>query len=59
MFNWCRDLVHNVSMILTQTNYLWEAQCFTKPSEARRKEIKQLLYEAIIEIESILAELEE
>jgi len=58
-FDWCRDLVHDPIGILTQANRLWEKQAFTKPSEKRRKKIKKLLYEAIIEIESILEELEE
>ena len=58
MFNWCRDLVHDPIMILTQANHIWDKQCFTKPSEERREEIILLLKEARNEIESILEELE-
>lgn len=57
-FEWCRDLVHDPIMTLTQANSLWEIQCFTKPSLERKEEIIHLLKIAKDEIESILEELE-
>ena len=58
-FDWSRDLIHDAIGPLIQVDHLWTAQAFTKPTDSRRKEIKKLINQAITELESILAELEE
>ena len=58
-FNWNRDKICDVGLILRTANHLWYKQCFTQPTIQTTEEIIELLSKANLELETIIVELEE
>ena len=58
-FDWNLDLIGEVEGLLSTAQRLWDIQVFVKPTQKRREGILKLLNKAAVELETIIAELEE
>ena len=58
-FDWNRDLICDVQLLLFSANRLWDKQCFTQPAKKTTEEIIELLSRANLELETMIVELEE
>ena len=59
MFDWNRDMICDVQLILFTANELWHKQCFTHPTKKTTQNILNFLNKAKQELEEIIDELEE